>query len=153
MKKVILYGLGFIIAAVIIAVIVAPKEEIVERSITIDKPVAEVYEYFALLQNMEAWSPWAKKDPKATHKYEGAGNTVGSVHYWNSTHEEVGVGEQEIVSLVPNQEIYSELRFIEPFESTYGAVESVIMLLMDMDKMIGGDFEQGLGDAKAILEK
>ena len=118
MKKVILYGLGFIIAAVIIAVIVAPKEEIVERSITIDKPVAEVFEYFALLQNMEAWSPWAKKDSKATHKYEGAGNTVGSVHYWNSSHEEVGVGEQEIVSLVPNQEIYSELRFIESFEST-----------------------------------
>lgn len=176
MKKFFLYGSGIILIALIVIAILVPKSETVERSITIKKPITEVYTYFALLQNMEEWSPWAKKDPATVHTYQGEGNTVGSIHFWNSTHEQVGVGEQEITSMVPNKEIYSDLRFKEPFESTsvgylkfqdkgnqtqvtwgynakYNPVEAIFMSLMDMDKYIGADFEAGLSNAKTILEK
>lgn len=176
MKKIIFTILVVIVVLPAILMTLAPKSEQVERSITINKPVTEVYTYMALLQNMEAWSPWAKKDPSAKHTYKGAGNTVGSVHYWESTHEEVGVGEQEITKLVPNKEIISDLRFKTPYESEsigylkfddegsktkvtwgytarYNLIESLFMLFMDMDEMLGGEFEQGLADAKAIIEE
>lgn len=176
MKKIVFIILIVVFVLPAILMTLAPKHEQVERTITIDKPVTEVFEYLVLLQNMEEWSPWAKKDPKAKHTYKGAGDTVGSVHYWESTNEEVGVGEQEITQIVPNKEIFSAIRFKEPFQSQsigylkfkdegaktivtwgysarYKLVESLIMLFMDMETLLGGDFEQGLADAKVILEK
>ncbi|WP_010135145.1 SRPBCC family protein [Ochrovirga pacifica] len=176
MKKFFLYGAGLLLLIIVIFAIAAPKTETVKRSIVIQKPVNVVYPYFASLQNMEEWSPWAKKDPSARHEYIGAGNSVGSVHAWYSEHEQVGSGEQEITSMVPNKEIYSELRFKTPMETTsegflifeeqgnktkvtwgynakYGVLESMIMTFLDLDKIIGKDFEQGLNDAKIILEK
>lgn len=176
MKKFILYGAGFLLAALIFVAILAPKSETVERSIVVNKPVSEVYSYLVQLQNMEEWSPWSKKDPKTIHEYKGAGNTIGSIHLWTSEHQQVGVGEQEITSVSVDKEVVSELRFTEPFESTsvaylrfkeqgafthviwgyraeYNPVQAVFMMAMDLDKHLGGDFEKGLITAKSILEK
>lgn len=176
MKKFFLYGSLVIIAVIAILGFTSPKTAIVQRSVVINKPVQEVFEYLVSLQNMENYSPWQAKDPKAKHIYKGTGTTVGSVHRWESEHPEVGVGEQEIKSIQVNEEIVSELRFEEPFESTsegffkfksvangtqvtwgyngnFGFVESIIMRFMDMDKVLGGDFEQGLNKVKTILEQ
>lgn len=176
MKKYLLLALMVLIAAFVAIAVIAPKTENVERSITINKPVTEVFSYLVKLQNMEEWSPWAKKDTTTLHTYKGAGNTVGSVHYWVSEHKEVGIGEQEITSIIPNKEVYSDLRFKEPFESEsqgylkfnskgtqtevtwgylaeYNTLQAIVMSMRNMDKVLGKDFEQGLTDAKAILEE
>ncbi|ANW96675.1 hypothetical protein AXE80_10495 [Wenyingzhuangia fucanilytica] len=176
MKKFFLYGSLVIIAAIFVMMIIAPKSETVQRSITIEEPVDVVYPYFASLQNMEDYAVWQALDPNTIHEYRGAGNSVGSVHAWKSEHEQVGVGEQEIIAMIPNKEIISELRFKEPFESTstaflkfeengnqtkviwgyeasYGALESLFMMFLDMDKLLGPDFEKGLAKAKEIIEE
>ncbi|MGY6648666.1 SRPBCC family protein [Wenyingzhuangia sp. IMCC45574] len=175
MKK-IWYIFGAAVLAIIVTGVFAPKSKTVERKIVIEKPVEEVFTYLVSLKNMVEYSPWQAKDPNATHVYTGVGNTVGSVHRWESDVDEVGVGEQEIKSITPNKEVVSELRFEKPFESTstgyfkfqpvakgtevtwgytgdLGFVESVFMLFMDMEKVLGPDFEKGLADAKTILEK
>lgn len=175
MKK-ILYVIGVLLCIVIVAAILAPKEATVERSIVIEEPVDVVFPYFLSLQKIEEYSPWQTRDPKTIHEYRGAGNTVGSVHRWTSKNEEVGVGEQEIISITPHEEIVSELRFEEPFESTsegylkfkevdkgtevtwgyrgtFGMIESLFMMFMDMDKLLGADFNQGLSKAKSNLEQ
>lgn len=176
MKKILLYGLGVILVAIFVLMIAAPKTETITRSIVVNKPVEVVYSYFSSLQNMEEYATWQAKDPNTVNTYIGAGNTVGSIHEWTSEHKEVGKGEQEIISMVNNKEIYSELRFFEPFESTstaflkfeedgnntkviwgyeasYAALESVFMMFLDMDKLLGPDFEKGLSKAKTILEE
>ena len=176
MKKFFLYGSVVIIAILLILIMIAPKSETIQRSIIIEKPIDVVYPYFASLQNMEEYATWQKLDPNTVHEYRGAGNSVGSVHAWTSEHKQVGKGEQEIIKMIPNKEIISELRFKEPFESNsiaflkfddngsdtkviwgydtnYGAIESVIMMFLDMDKLLGPDFEKGLQNAKSILEE
>ena len=176
MKKFFLYGAVVIILAIVITGLIAPKTATVERSVEVEKSVDIVFSYFLSLQNMEQYSPWQAKDPSAKHEYRGDGYSVGSVHRWESENKEVGVGEQEIKSIKLNEEIISELRFEKPIESTsegflkfksvnngtevtwgyngtFGFIESIFMMFMDMDKVLGGDFEQGLNKAKSILEK
>ncbi|NIJ46284.1 hypothetical protein FHR24_002768 [Wenyingzhuangia heitensis] len=176
MKKYFLYGVAVIVITIIVLGSIAPKEATVERSIVINKPVAVVFPYFLALQNMEDYSPWQERDTKTINEYRGAGNTVGSVHRWISELDQVGVGEQEIKMITPNKEIVSELRFEKPYESTskgyfkfkevaqgtevtwgytgaFGFVEGIFMMFMDMDKILGKDFSQGLAKAKSNLEK
>lgn len=175
MKKFFLYGSVVILLAIIVVGVMAPKTETVERSIVIEQPANKIFTYLVSLKNMEQYSPWQLKDPKAKHEYRGTDSTVGSVHRWISENKEVGVGEQEIKSIKINEEIISELRFEEPLEGvsegffklkpvpngteltwgyhgSFGFVESIFMMAIDMDKVLGADFEQGLQKIKSIVE-
>ncbi|SHH89098.1 SRPBCC family protein [Wenyingzhuangia marina] len=176
MKKFFLYGSVVIIAILLILIMIAPKSETIQRSIIIEKPIDVVYPYFASLQNIEEYDVLQTLDPNTVHEYRGVGNTVGSVRAWKSEHKRVGVGEQEIIEMIPNKEIISELRIEKPveFNSTtffkfddngtdtkviwgqdlyYGALQSVFMMLVDVNKLKGSDLEKGLQNAKSILEE
>ncbi|MDH3529832.1 MAG: SRPBCC family protein [Acidobacteriota bacterium] len=155
----------------------APTSFAVEREITIDKPINEVFEYVKLIKNQNEWGPWMKKDPKTRITYEGTDGTVGFVSKWDSEHPEVGAGEQKIVKIVDGERIDVELKFLRPFESKslgYTVLESaggnktkvrwgfkgemprpmnVFLLLMDFDKEAGAEFDEGLASLKEILEK
>ncbi len=175
MKKVLYIILG-LIALVLIAALIMPKEYAVERDIVINKPKAEVYDYLESLQNQTNWSVWARMDPKMKMEYKGTDRTVGFTYLWEGN-DEVGKGEQEITKIVPGERINTQLRFLKPYESTseaYLITESagdnqtkvkwgftgvmpypmnVMLPFMGMDKMIGKDFSDGLNNLKAILEK
>ncbi len=175
MKKVLYIILG-LIALVLIAALIMPKEYAVEREIVINKPKAEVYEYLESLQNQTNWSVWARMDPKMKMEYKGTDRKVGFTYLWEGN-DEVGKGEQEITKIVPGERINTQLRFLKPYESTseaYLITESagdnqtkvkwgftgvmpypmnVMLPFMGMDKMIGKDFSDGLNNLKAILEK
>lgn len=175
MKKVLYIILG-LIALVLVAALIMPKEYAVEREIVINKPKAEVYDYLESLQNQTNWSVWARMDPKMKMEYKGTDRTVGFTYLWEGN-DEVGKGEQEITKIVPGERINTQLRFLKPYESTseaYLITESagdnqtkvkwgftgvmpypmnVMLPFMGMDKMIGKDFSDGLNNLKAILEK
>ena len=166
--------IGIILLIVILALI-APKSYEVSRSITINKPLPEVFNYLKLLKNQDNWSPWAEKDPNMKKTYTGTDGEVGFISAWESDHKHVGSGEQEITSIADNNEIAAQLRFLKPFKSTSDAYTrvtkadggtnviwgfsgknkfpmSIMMLFMNMEKAVGGDFEQGLAKLKSILE-
>lgn len=156
--------------------IIAPKEQVVERSIQINLPVEKVYSYMGDFKNMELWGPWISKDKNAKNIYKGTPGVVGHLHRWESTMDEVGVGEQEIVQLTPNKEIICDLRFEKPYESKaigyykfekinaqttklvwgcemkYGFIESILMMAMDIDTMLGNDFTKGLTKLKQVIK-
>ncbi len=166
--------LAFIAIAVL--VFVTPSDYKVEREITINKPRAEVLAYAKLLKNQNDWGPWVKKDPAIKMNYKGTDGEVGFVTAWESKMEDVGVGEQEIKKIT-NNEIDTEIRFKVPFESTnqgymmfdeasptqtkvkwgmtgsFAKPMNLMMLVMDMDKEVGKDFNEGLTNLKGILEK
>lgn len=175
MKKFLII-VGVLIAIVCILGLVAPKDFLVEREITINKPNMVVFEYLKSLKNQNQWSVWAKMDPNMKSSYRGTDGTVGFVSAWEGN-SDVGKGEQEIKAITEGARIEMELRFMEPFEATNSAYMTttatgenqtavkwglsgkspfpmnIMFLFMNMDKSLGKDFEEGLANLKVELEK
>lgn len=174
--KRILLILAILIALPLIVALFVNKNYAVEKEVTINKPKQEVFDYVKLLKNQDNFSKWASMDPGMKKTYTGTDGTVGFVSRWESENPDVGTGEQEIKNITEGERVDYELRFIKPFESTenaYMTTENVndsttllkwgfdgkmnypmnlMLLFMDFEKMIGGDFETGLNKLKTILE-
>ena len=170
-----LYILLGIVLLIIFLAAIAPKTYDVFRSIEINKPKSEVFEYLKYLEKQREWSPWEKRDPNMEHKFSGTDGTVGAISYWKGN-KDVGEGEQEITKIEEGSRIEAELRFFKPWKSqsdcylevdeisrdntkvTWGFSGrnkfpmSLMMLFMSMDKMVGKDFEEGLASLKTKLE-
>lgn len=170
-----LYILGIIIAIIAVLALVAPKSYHVHRSISINKPRADVFAYLKSIKNQDEWSPWKQKDPEMKQEFVGEDGTVGFISKWEGN-KDVGTGEQEITKIVEGEVVESELRFFKPWKSqsdaymktkdgTNGETEviwgfsgqnkvpmNVMMLFFNMDKTVGKDFEDGLNKLKSILE-
>ena len=180
LKKILIAVLALIVLLVATVVILAfaVKTDLkVEREVTINRPKAEVFDYVKRIRNQSDWGPWVKKDPNIKLDYRGADGAPGFVSAWKSENSEVGAGEQEIKKVVEGERLDTQLRFQEPFESTSDAyitteaagAEStkvkwgfsstmprpfnVMCLVVDMDKEVGKDFEEGLSNLKRILEQ
>lgn len=175
--KKILVVLILILAIVLIAAYMMPKNYAIEREITINKPVDTVFNYVRSLKNQNEFSVWANMDPKMKATYSGTDGEVGSKSAWKSNVKEVGVGEQEITKITQRKRIDFALRFKKPMEDTavgFMSTETVagnqtkvkwgingvipypmnIMLpMMKMDQMIGNDLQKGLENLKDKLEQ
>lgn len=170
-----IYILIGIVLLIAILGIIAPKSYDVRRSIVVNKPLAEVYDFLKYINNQDQWSPWKEKDPNMKKTLTGTDGEIGFISAWVGN-KDVGEGEQELVGLKENEEVTSVLRFFKPWKSTSdaylrvaekdGGTEvtwgfsgknkfpfSIFMLFMSMDKSVGKDFEKGLGKLKGILEK
>jgi len=170
-----LYIILSIVIIVLILGLIAPKRYEVNRSIIINKPLAEVFNYLKYVKNQDDWSPWKKKDPDMKQTFEGTDGEVGFISKW-AGNKDVGEGEQEIKRIVENERVETELRFLKPWKSqsdayirvvglepkqtnvTWGFSGknkfpfSIFMLFMNMDKAVGKDFEEGLNNLKNQLE-
>lgn len=174
--KRVLLALAVIIALPLIIALFTTKDYGVEREVEINQPLEVVFDYVKFLKNQDNFSKWAMTDPNMKKTYVGTDGMPGFVSKWESENPDVGAGEQEIKNVTNNDRIDYELRFLKPMESTekaYMTTESVdagttlvkwgfngsmkypsniMLLFMNFDKMIGGDFETGLQRLKEILE-
>lgn len=172
MKKILIIVVG-LIAVILGAAAIAPKEFKIEKSITINKPVNEVFAYLKVLRNQEKWSPWEKMDPAMKKEIKGNDGSIGVIYSW-AGNKEVGVGEMEIMAINENQKIDLELRFQEPMKAVNQAAfttervsptETKVVWTMTgktefprnlicliMHGKVEKDFEQGLADLKTVLE-
>ncbi len=172
-----LLSIAFALAVALLSVAaLTPNEYSIEKEIVISKDRAEVFSYIKQLRNQSTYSVWATMDPKMKKNFHGTDGTVGFISAWNSEHEKVGKGEQEITRIVPNERIDTELRFHEPFAATDSAYMTtqtvsdnstkvtwgfsgripypmnILLLRVDMDKEIGSDLARGLSNLKVLLE-
>ncbi|TDI73332.1 MAG: polyketide cyclase [Bacteroidetes bacterium] len=171
-----LYILGIIIGVLVLLASFAPKKYDVNRSIVINRPRPEVFQYLKYIKNQDEWSPWKNRDPEMKQTFSGEDGTVGFISKWDSDHKQVGAGEQEIIGITPDEQIRTELRFLKPWksvstayietrESADGATKvtwgfsgtnkvpmNIMMLFYNMDKAVGKDFEEGLEELKIVLE-
>jgi hypothetical protein len=174
--KIILIVIVLIIAIPLIIGLFTNKDYAVERTIVIDKPSQEVFDYVKLLKNQDNYAKWSELDPNQVTTYTGVDGTPGFIAAWEGN-KDVGMGEQEITRVVDGQRIDTELRFIKPFKSqsdaymvteSLGADQTLVrwgfsgrmswpmnlfLLIMDMDESIGDDYDHGLQKLKSILEK
>lgn len=173
MGKKILIALGVLLGIVaVFAIVVAmqPGEFVVERSTTIAAPPAVVFSHVNNLHKWEAWSPWLPRDPQCQKTYEGPEAGTGAKFHW-SGNEQVGEGRMTIAESNAPEQIAIDLEFIKPFAAqnvtlfkfvpegegtkvTWNMsgknnfIGKAMCLFMDMDKMVGADFEKGLASLK-----
>ncbi|MBX5481712.1 MAG: SRPBCC family protein [Myxococcaceae bacterium] len=173
MKKVLIAVV--VLLAVLAGVIASrPNTFTVSRSGTMAAPPEIAFAQIADFHKWDAWSPWSKMDPQMKVTYEGTPGTVGSSYAWKGN-DDVGSGKMTITGLTPPSEVKINLEFQEPFPSTNETVftlkpngantevtwtmsghnsfmSKAFGLFMDMDKMIGADFEKGLAAMKTVAE-
>jgi uncharacterized protein YndB with AHSA1/START domain len=151
-----------------------PADFRVTRTATIAAPAAAVFAQVNDFHNWQAWSPWEKMDPAMKRTYEGAPVGRGAIYAWVGN-KEVGEGRMTVTESRPNELIRIKLEFVKPFRATNVAefsfeprgdqtavtwtmtgeknfLTKAIHLFMNIDRMVGGSFETGLAQMKALVE-
>ena len=160
-----------VVAVVVMAlgavVVMQPSEFRVARTATIAAPAPAVFNHVNDFHNWAAWNPWAARDPGMKQAYAGAPAGTGAVYTW-AGNRQVGEGRMTLTESRPSELIRIRLEFLKPLAgvSTQGKqtvvtwsmagrnnfMAKAIHLVMNMDRMIGGNFEQGLARMKAVVE-
>jgi hypothetical protein len=174
MIKRIIIAVVLIVAGLAVLVALQPSEYRVTRSAAIAAPAPVVFQQVNDFHQWEAWNPWGKIDPAMKQSYGGAPAGIGAVYTWTGN-SEVGEGRMTITDSRPSELIRIKLEFFEPFEGTSIAefifrsegnqtmvtwsmageknfTAKAVHLFMDMDEMIGGQFDKGLAQLKAVAE-
>ncbi len=136
--KKILYVIVALIVIVLIVAGIMPKKMSLESEVVIAKPISEVYNYVKMIENQKYYSKWVMLDPNVKVTYHGTDGTVGAYSSWESSMDEVGVGEQEIIGMVENERIDYELRFKVPFEATDTAYTTFEAIDSTHTKVVNG---------------
>ena len=164
-----------VIGAAVVVVAMQPSHYRVQRSATMNAPALVVFNQVNDFHKWETWSPWARLDPNMKTTHEGAPSGNGAVYGWTGN-SDVGEGRMTIIDSKPAELVKIKLEFIKPFAATSDTVFSfkpqgnrtavtwtmdgennfmgkAMCLVMNIDKMVGGDFEKGLVQMKSVAEK
>ena len=173
------WSLAAVAAIVVIflaVVAMQPSDFKVERSATMRAPAPAAFAQVNDFQNWRAWSPWEKVDPALKRQYEGPKAGAGAVYAWQGN-KDVGEGRMTITESKPAELVRIKLEFFKPFAATNAAefsfkpagadstavtwtmtgqnnfLSKAICMFVNMDKMVGGMFEQGLTQMKTVVER
>ena len=176
---IVLWILGVLIAAVAVILIIAstkPDTFRVERRTTINAPPEKIFPLLNDFHEWPKWSPWEKKDPNMRRMHSGMPSGKGAIYAWEGD-KNVGKGSMEILESTPPSRLLIALNFLAPWQaknqveftlapSGAGATNvnwamtgqnvfmgKVMSTVMNIDKMVGKDFEQGLANLKAAAER
>ncbi len=151
-----------------------PDEFRVSRSTVMNAPVETVFDQVNDLRKWNAWSPWARLDPNALNTFEGPAAGIGASMSWAGNHK-VGQGIMTITDSKPSQFIQFRLEFKKPMKATntseftftpdgsktnvtwnmYGKnnlISKMMSVVFNCEKMVGGQFEEGLSNLRGVVE-
>lgn len=174
MLKKILITLAGLIIAFLIVVALQPSGYSVARSIIISAPPAAPFAHVNNFHKWLTWSPFEKLDPAMKRSFEGPEEGVGAIYRWTGN-DQVGEGSMTILESRPGELIRIQLEFIKPMAGKAEAqftfrsegpgssvswtmsgrnnfIGKVMCLFMNMDKMVGGQFAEGLASLKRVSE-
>jgi uncharacterized protein YndB with AHSA1/START domain len=167
--------LAIAIAVVLILTATKPNTLRVQRAVSIKAPAERIFPLISDFQQWRSWSPYEQKDPAMKRTYGGAERGKGAVYAWDGD-KNVGSGRMEILEALAPSKIVIKLDFFRPFEGHNTAeftmlpqgdgthvtwlmhgpanfMSRLIQVFMNLDRMIGRDFEAGLANLKTITEK
>jgi hypothetical protein len=147
----------------------------VERTATIQAPPEKIFPLIEDFRRWREWSPYEKLDPNMKRTLGGAEKGAGATYAWEGD-SKAGAGRMEITDAPSPVRVTIKLDFTRPFEShnvaefrlvPLGAgtqvtwamhgpspfLTKLITVFVDMDRMVGKDFDAGLASLKAIAEK
>ncbi|HSU51314.1 MAG TPA: SRPBCC family protein [Segetibacter sp.] len=152
-----------------------PKEMIIEKNVSINNNIGEVFSFLKETRNQDKFSVWNMKDPNMKKSYSGIDGTKGFIYSWDSKDKNVGAGAQEIIDIKEGNRIDYEMRFSRPMQNT--ATASFVLDKIDENttsvtwtfrsptkfpmslfspifkKILGKQLDQGLQNLKSLLDK
>ncbi len=163
-----------LIAGVIVIAARRPDVFVVERATTINASPERVYSFLDDFRRWGAWSPWEKLDPAMQRTIAGASRGVGATYEWSGNNK-AGAGRMEITAGEAPRTLAIQLDFTRPFkannatafvlapggsgthltwtmEGRHTLATKVFTLFMNMDSLVGRDFEAGLANLKRVAE-
>jgi uncharacterized protein YndB with AHSA1/START domain len=169
-----LIALAVIVVVFVAVVAMQPSEFRVARRTTIAAPVPVVFAQVNDFHKWPAWSPYEKLDPAMKKTYAGPPAGTGASYSWVGNGH-AGEGRATIIDSRPNELVRIKLDFVKPFAGIAFAtfafkpegdrtvvewslagnnnfVSKAVHLFMNMDKMVGGQFEEGLAELKTVAE-
>lgn len=175
MIKIIAIIFVLLIAGVLVFAATKPDVFQVQRSASIKAPPEKVYALINDFKQWAAWSPWEKKDPGMKRTFGTITAGKGATYAWDGN-KDVGKGSMEITEALPSSKIRLKLDFETPFEAHNNVTftletrdgltqvtwlmegpapyfAKIIHVFINMDRMVGTDFEAGLANLKSIAEK
>ena len=167
--------LAIAIAAVLILAATKPTTLRVQRSVSINAPPERIFSLISDFHQWVTWSPYEQKDPAMKRTYSGTERGRGAVYAWDGD-KNVGSGRMEFLDVSAPSKIVIKLDFFKPFEGHNTAeftmlpqgdgthvtwlmhgpanfMSRLIQVFMNLDNLIGKDFEAGLANLKTITEK
>ncbi len=174
MLRKIFVGLAVGLAALAAYIATRPANFSISRSRTLAAPPDVVHAHVNDFRKWPAWSPWEKRDPAMTREYSGAPAGPGASYAWKGNND-VGEGRMTITDSRAPQSVTIRLEFIKPFAATNTTqfdfapsgpgtnvtwsmsgennfISKAFSVFMNMDSLIGADFEQGLGNLDAVTK-
>src|SRR3954465_309399 len=167
--------LAIAIAAVLVLAATKPERFSVKREISVKAPAEKIFPLINDFHQWVSWSPYEHRDPALKRTYSGAESGKGAVYAWDGN-KNVGSGRMEILDTSVPSKILIKLDFFKPFEGHNTAeftmlpqgdatnvtwlmqgparfMTRVMQVFINLDNMIGKDFEVGLANLKKLTEK
>jgi Polyketide cyclase / dehydrase and lipid transport len=167
--------IAILIIAFLVIASMRPNTFSLSRSAMFNAPPEKIFPHLNDFKNWGAWSPWEKMDPDLKRNFSGSASGKGAQYSWIGN-KKVGEGNMEITRSVPSSNIELNLNFLKPFKASnvtefnitqkgnmahvnwemrgpLNLMMKVMHMFMDMDKMVGKDFEAGLANLKSIVER
>jgi len=171
--------LAIAIAIVLILAATKPDTFSVQRAIAVGAPAEKVFPLINDFHQWASWSPYENKDPAMKRSYSGSASGKGAVYGWEGN-KNVGSGRMEILEASAPSKIVIKLDFFAPFEGHNTAeftmlpqgdatnlttnitwlmhgpapfMNRMMQVFMNLDHMIGKDFEVGLANLKKLTEQ
>lgn len=174
MKK-ILMALCLVVLGFLGYIAAQPADYMIFREVTIDATPEVIFPYVNNAKKMDTWNPWIELDPNVRMEFSGPEEGVGAKTSWSGG-EKLGTGSATVTESIPPSVVRTQLEYTEPHVMTQRAeisltpsgkqtvvrwsvsgenpfIGRVICFFMNMDKMIGGIFENGLNNLKAKVEE
>lgn len=166
-----------LVAAIAVVILAATKPNTfsVRRATTIEAPPEKIFPLINDFHQWRSWSPYEHKDPAMKRSYSGAESGRGAIYAWDGNRN-VGSGRMEIIDVSAPSEIVIKLDFFTPFEGHNTAeftmlpqadgtnvtwlmhgpapfMSKVMQVFINIDHMVGKDFEVGLASLKRLAEQ
>lgn len=167
--------LGLAIAVILILAAAKPNTFSVQRATVVKAPAEKIFPLINDFHQWGSWSPYEHKDPAMKRSYSGEASGKGAVYAWDGN-KNVGSGRMEILDASVPAKIVIKLDFFTPFEGHNTAeftmlpqgdatsltwlmhgpapfMAKIMHVFMNIDRMVGKDFEIGLVNLKRLTEK
>jgi hypothetical protein len=170
------------IAIVLISALRKPDDFRVQRVATIQAPAETIFSVINDFHRWGGWSPWENRDPAMKRSFSGAGSGKGAVYAWDGNKVGSGSMEILDTSVPSKITIKldffkpfeghntAEFTMLPQGDATttgttvgttvtwamFGPapfMSKLMQVFMNMDNMIGKDFETGLANLKKLTEK
>ncbi len=172
MIKKILLAVVVLLAGLLGYATTRPAHFVITRQASLPAAPADVFPYLNDMHKWQDWSPWAKLDPACKYTYDGPASGVGAGYAWAGD-SKVGEGRMTVTESKPSESVTFALDFIKPMEAKNvcvftlkpegagthvtwsmsgenGFAGKVFGVIMNMDKLVGADFERGLENLRTV---